>query len=318
MTTLYIDRKGAELDHEAGAVVVRVNGERIATLPLGPAERMIVRGAARIACPLLAAAWSRGITLVLLGGRMGEIAAMQHGPAHADARIRLLQYRLALDPAGRSARAQRLVLAKVSTQRLLLRRALMSRADARGALLDAIATVEGVRRRLQRGEGDSLGALMGLEGAAAAAHFAGLAALFPPSLGFTERNRRPPRDPVNACLSLGYTLLHAEAVRAAHRAGLDPLIGFFHQPAPGRESLACDLVEPLRPKIDEWVWELFRARTLRDAHFASADGACLLGKTGRQHFYAGYETIAPPMRGWLRRSCAMLVRSLREQPGLTA
>jgi hypothetical protein len=124
----------------------------------------VVRGASHIACRLLAAVWARGITLVLLGGRMGEIAAMQHGPTHADARIRLLQYRLAADPAGRTARARRLVLGKVSAQRLLLRRALASRPEARGPLLDAIATVEGIRRRLQQGAGGDLETLMGLEG----------------------------------------------------------------------------------------------------------------------------------------------------------
>jgi hypothetical protein len=70
------------------------------------------------------------------------------------------------------------------------------------------------------------------------------------TLIFGGRNRRPPRDPANAVLSLGYTLLHFEAVRACYGAGLDPMIGFFHNLDFGRESLACDLVEPLRPRLD--------------------------------------------------------------------
>lgn len=101
--------------------------------------------------------------------------------------------------------------------------------------------------------------------------------MLPPALGFTGRNRRPPRDPANACLSLGYTLLHAEAVTAAQAAGLDPLLGFYHRPAFGRESLASDLIEPLRAEVDAWVAALFRDRALREDHFTrpeSPGGAC--------------------------------------------
>ena len=92
--------------------------------------------------------------------------------------------------------------------------------------------------------------LRGIEGAAAAAYFQGFTRLFPPSLEFTGRNRRPPRDPVNAVLSLSYTPLHFEAVQAVCAAGLDPLIGFYHELVFGRESLASDLIEPLWPKVD--------------------------------------------------------------------
>ena len=55
----------------------------------------------------------------------------------------------------------------------------------------------------------------------------------------------------------------------------DPLVGFFHRPAFGRESLACDIVEPLRPRIDEWVWQLFRTRLLRTDSFVEDKGAVL-------------------------------------------
>ncbi len=156
-------------------------------------------------------------------------------------------------------------------------------------------------------------ALRGIEGAAARAHFSGLAAVLPPSLGFTGRNRRPPRDPANACLSLAYTLLHAEATGVAHAAGLDPLLGFYHRPAFGRESLASDLIEPLRAEVDLWVWTLFRDRDLREDHFTFDKGACLLGKAGRQGFYAAWSAQVKPLRRWLRLRCAALARTLRDE-----
>jgi CRISPR-associated protein Cas1 len=158
-----------------------------------------------------------------------------------------------------------------------------------------------------------LDSLRGVEGAAQAAYFRAYVTLFPESLGFGGRNRRPPRDPVNACLSLAYTLTHFEAVRAADAAGLDPFLGFFHEIAFERESLACDLMEPVRPSIDAWIWEMFRTRTLRPEHFHSDKGACLLEKTGRARFYESFETFLPRAAGRLRGYCRLLARALRLQ-----
>lgn len=90
-------------------------------------------------------------------------------------------------------------------------------------------------------------------------YFEGLTALFPAELGFTGRNRKPPRDPVNAALSLSYVLLYADAAIAAHQAGLDPFVGFLHKPEFGRHSLACDLMEPARPLVDRFVLDLFES-----------------------------------------------------------
>lgn len=311
MTTLYIDRKGIDLDHEPGAIVLRLDGVRTGTLPLGPIDRLVVRGVDTISARLLSELWQRRISLVVLGGRRGEVQGVLYGPTHADAQIRLRQYALHQDPAERLRRARALILAKVSAQRRLLREGLAARPDSRKPLFDAVATVENIRARLLAGEPSDLDQLMGLEGAAAAAHFDGLAGLFPPALNFSGRNRRPPRDPVNACLSLGYTLLHFEAVREVQVAGLDPLLGFFHQPFAGRESLASDFIEPLRPRLDRFVWHLFRDETLRPSHFSQDGEACLLGKAGRKSFYEAYEAFIPPLRRWLRLASRNLVRELR-------
>lgn len=102
-------------------------------------------------------------------------------------------------------------------------------------------------------------------------------------------------------------------MRSTHAAGLDPLLGFYHRPAFGRESLACDLIEPLRPFADEWVWRQFQSHALRADHFTQDKGACLLGKAGREHFYAAWERQAPIPRRWLRLRSAHLARNLRQE-----
>ena len=139
----------------------------------------------------------------------------------------------------------------------LLAEGLRLRPGQRRLLLRGQAALSDALLSLRETGGLSAAQMMGIEGAAAAAYFEAFGALLPPAAGFSGRNRRPPRDPANALLSLAYTLAHFEAVAAAQRAGLDPAVGFLHALFPGRESLACDLVEPLRPFCERLVWRLF-------------------------------------------------------------
>jgi CRISPR-associated protein Cas1 len=309
MATLYLDRKDLRLRRESQAIALYQGGERRGTLPLSLLERVVVRGRVELDTAVLGELAEQGVGLLVLSGRQGRAQATLLGRPHADARRRVAQYRLHGDPAWRLDWSARLVRHKLRGQARLLREALGNRPDARRPLLAALESIERVLAQLRAEPGD-LNRVRGLEGAGAAAYFAGYGQLFPPALAFTGRNRRPPRDPVNAALSLGYTLLHHEAVLASHRAGLDPLVGFFHDLAYGRESLASDLIEPLRPRLDRWVWGLFRERTLRGDQFTRDGEACLLSKAGRESYYGAYEDFAMPLRRLLRRYCLQLAKSL--------
>jgi CRISPR-associated protein Cas1 len=311
MASIYVDRRDALLDADGGALVVRVDGERAATLPLGGAGRVVVRRAGAITHRLLATLGERGIGLLVLGGRKGEPVAHMLGMPHADAAIRAGQHALAADARRTLALARLAVRGKLAGQRALLQEALD---DGRGERRLLLAGEAMLADALDRSAGaETLDELRGQEGAAAAAYFRGFATLFAPSLGFGGRNRRPPRDPVNACLSLAYTLVHADAVRAAWVAGLDPQVGFLHALLPGRESLACDLVELARPGADRLVARLFRERALRAEHFSEADGACLMGKAGRAAFYEAFEAGMGGERRRLRHAAAALARLARNR-----
>ena len=90
------------------------------------------------------------------------------------------------------------------------------------------------------------------------------------------------------------------------------MLGFLHVPERGRESLACDLMEPLRPHVDEWVWHRFAARDLRPEHFTvRPDGGCLMGKSGRAAFYDRFEPLARGLRRLLRWQARRLAADLR-------
>lgn len=312
MATLFLDRAQLELRTDGGTLAVYENGRRCSTVPLNLLDRVVVQGRqTRLESGVLLKLAEAGAATVFLSARGSRQVALVLGPRHNDAAVRIAQTMRLGDADYCAGWSRGLVAAKLRRQHALLVQCEQRRPDARQALFTARATLDGIRAQLA--ETPPVESLRGMEGAAARAYFAGLGAVFPPSVGFKGRNRRPPRDPVNACLSLGYTLMHFDAVRAAHAAGLDPLIGFYHRPSFGRESLASDLIEPIRPLLDAWVWELFRTETLRDDHFNRENGACLLGKAGRERFYVRWESFARTHRRWLRVRCGQLARDLRRE-----
>jgi len=342
MATLILDRSDLEIRLDGDALALYEPAGRRGTVPIKLLERVVMQGGVRLDAGVLTRLAEGGVATLLLSKRHSRRVALVLGPAHNDAGIRLAQGRRVFDPQWCAAWARRQVGAKLRAQIRLLRAALEDRPDARKPLTDALASLHGMRENFplsprgieedssaypdpsppanppqppfaKGGSGLEIASIRGLEGAAARAYFQGLAALFPPALEFTGRNRRPPRDPVNACLSLGYTLLHFDAVRACHMAGLDPLLGFYHRPSFGRESLASDLIEPLRPHFDRQVWQLFRERSLRADHFSRDGNACLLGKAGRAAFYQDYEAHAAPTRRLLLRQCRILARHLKAE-----
>lgn len=310
MSTLYLDRKNLALKLEGQTLVLVEEDERRGTVPLKMLEKVVVRGNIGLESRLLGALAAHQVDVLFLSGRGSHARCMSFSHHHNDVRRRLAQFKVHSDAALRRDLACRLVLAKLSRQTQLLTDALSARPDLRKPLRDSLATLETIRANIGQTPADalSLAQLRGYEGAAAASYFSAYTRLFAPALQFNQRRKRPPPDPVNACLSLGYTLLHFDAVAVCHIAGLEPLLGFYHDPAFGRDSLACDLIEPLRPRLDSLVWSLFRDKALRAEHFSSDDHACLLNKAGRQRFYARYEVFARPVRRLLRLQAHRLAR----------
>ena len=320
MGLLLLDRAQLEIKSEGDALALYEAGQRRGTVPLKLIDRCIIHGSqTRLDSGVLIKLADAGVTTVLMSPRSPRRAAIVLGPQHNDAAVRLAQALRVMDDAWCRQWALGVVQAKLARQHRALQTLQNQRPDARKPLFDALQTLASIRVTLNEAAtdttthqpGPSLDSLRGHEGAAARAYFAGLAGVMPPTLQFAGRNRRPPRDPVNACLSLGYTLMHSQAVQACSVAGLDPLLGFYHRPAFGRESLASDLIEPLRPAVDLWVWELLRTRTLREDHFTQDNSACLLGKAGRQLFYAAWGDNAKPWQRWLRAQAQALARVLR-------
>jgi CRISPR-associated protein Cas1 len=297
MGTLYIDRKDIEIRLDGQALAFYSGNGREGVIPLAPLKRIVMIGGVRLDTSILGRLCKLGISVLLLSGKRLEFRGILHGRLHNNGLLRLRQYEKALSEEFSLNIAREIVRRKIKGQRDFLLDVRARRPDLEKALRSAIITLQEIVETA--GQADTgMDSLRGLEGGGASVYFSAYTMMFPKSLGFQRRNKRPPLDPVNAMLSLCYTMLHFEMVREIEVIGLDPTIGFYHQFDYGRESLACDLVEPHRPHVERFVWELFRDRVFTVRNFAMDDErpGCYLKKKARRRFYPLYEEWAKERR----------------------
>lgn len=214
---------------------------------------------------------------------------------------RIEQFRMARDETFCLSLARQFVHGKIRNHRTLLMRNHLESPDV------AIT-------KLKRASEDALAAesieqLLGIEGAAANQYFQQFNGMVKveddlPGLGmtikntkqrqfnfnFNNRNRRPPTDPINAMLSLAYSILAKDCTLAALAVGFDPYLGFYHQPRFGRPALGLDLMEEFRPLIAEsTVLTCVNNRVVTDQDFVKAGDAVNLATAGRKRFFQTYE-----------------------------
>ncbi len=209
---------------------------------------------------------------------------------------RVEQFRLSRDPAACLALARRFVHGKIRNHRTLLMR---NHVEPPAPILAKLKTLAESALKAE-----SIETLLGTEGAAASFYFGQFAGMLKPDDGsdgehagaapmcfnFTGRNRRPPTDPINAMLSLAYSLLSKDCTLAALAVGLDPYIGYYHQPRFGRPALALDVMEEFRPLIGESVvLTAVNNRMILPKHFVQAGQAVNLSPAGRKLFFQVYE-----------------------------
>ncbi len=288
LNTLYVMSEDAYLSLEGENVVINREKEPIARYPLHTLQSIVSFSYAGASPALMGACAEKQIGLVFCSPR-GKFLARAVGPMQGNVLLRRMQYRVADDPA-LSCRAARMMIfgklynARWSVERTRRDHAMrineekFSAASARlRALLPAVA------------EETSMDSLRGLEGTGAVAYFEVFDDMILSGkdvFSFHGRNRRPSLDPVNAMLSFAYSLLAHDCASALESVGLDAYVGFMHRDRPGRESLALDLMEELRPCMaDRFVLTLINNRVMKAADFDFREsGAVLLTDEGRRTF----------------------------------
>ncbi len=266
--TVYVTSAGAVVRRSGERLVVWSRKQKLAEIPFAEIADLVLMGNVTLTPAVLGTLVDRGVETVLLS-HAGRYRGRIVGGASSNVRLRLRQYDLHRDEPATLALAKRIVIGKTHNQRAMLQRH-VRRHGGTDALDAAIRALLAAAARTELAE--TLDEARGCEGAAAAAYFRVFGELLRnDDFTFEGRTRRPPLDPVNALLSLGYTLLFNVVEGAIRTVGLDPWLGTLHAPLAGRPSLACDLVEELRaPIVDALVVSAINHRAFAKTDFEDA------------------------------------------------
>lgn len=282
--SLYLTEQGATLSRRGERLVVEREGETLADVPASKVLRVFVFGNVSLTTPAIAYLLREGKEVAFLSGR-GRYYGRLISSESKNPMLRRAQLRATDDADVCLDLSRSIILGKLKNQRRLLHRRPGPKASPAAAEITALIA--------KANAAQSLAALRGMEGLAARVYFGAFGELLD-KMTFTGRRRRPPPDPANSLLSLGYTLLTYEAFSAAASVGFDPYIGFFHADTYGRPSLALDIMEELRPAVVDTLvmGAINRAQiTPGDFDLGSEDGKpiALLRDDARKRFLALYE-----------------------------
>jgi CRISP-associated protein Cas1 len=296
LNTLYVSTEGAWLRKEGETIVVEVDGEKKAQLPLHHLQSIVCIGRVLISPPLMGHCTERGMSISYLGP-YGKFLARVEGPISGNVLLRREQYRRTDNPEACSKIVRYFLIGKTHNQRNVLRRALRDHSEKMSA--EASKALDIAQRRLTHiaenlFHENRVDGLRGLEGEAAQVYFSIFNHLIRANTDFfvfSGRNRRPPRDAINAILSLVYTLLTHDCRSALETVGLDPAVGFLHRDRPGRPSLALDLAEEFRSALaDRLALSLINRKQLNSKDFKTLEnGAVILTDDARKTLLKAYQ-----------------------------
>lgn len=308
MTTVYVTEPYCTLKKEGDVLVIQVpeqegKSKRKIEVPLIKITRIVIWGDSTLTPAALAALLEQKVEIAWLDA-WGRFRGRLVPAEGKNSLLRLSQFRVHEDATARLRLAKAFVRGKLHNMRTLLLR--YSHKDEDEEVKKAI---DELYRLLEQVEalpsqdvppqdtarpqaGTVWGRLQGIEGMASAHYFAVFGRLLRSDggLSFDNRNRRPPRDPVNALLSYGYTLLMHNCAGALQACGFDPYIGFLHASQYGKPALALDLMEEFRPiVVDSVVLTLVNNRILTREDFIEELGSVRLQEVGRRRFLEKFE-----------------------------
>lgn len=293
LNTLFVTSEDVYLSLEGENVLANREKTVVARYPLHTLQTIVSFSYAGASPALMGACAEKGIGLAFCTPR-GRFLARVCGENNGNVLLRRAQYRAADDPGRSCLIARTMIFGKLSNSAASIQRTLRDHAPrvADCGLEEAVGQIRDLLPMVL--DAVDLDALRGLEGVGASAYFGVFDHLVlnrKEDFFFHGRNRRPPLDRVNALLSFAYSLLAHDCASALESVGLDAYVGFLHRDRPGRQSLALDLMEELRPCMaDRFVLTFINNRMIRPEDFQTQDsGAVLLTEEGRKKFLKAWQ-----------------------------
>ena len=280
---LVVQTPGAQIGQRGDQLVVSVKGEETRKLPGQQVRAIYCFGAVQITAQAAETCLELGIDVSYFSPA-GRFLGLLRGLPASGVDARRGQYRLFELPGVRLQLAREVIRAKIHNQRVML----MRNGDVPDRVVGLLANFRDATESAR-----GLTELLGIEGSAAALYFEQFESMLKQREGWKfdwrGRNRRPPRDPVNALLSLGYSMLAKELTGVCHSVGLDPFLGFMHQPRYGRPALALDLMEEFRPLVaDSVAISLINRGELGPEDFIRSANGTFLNDRGRKPFWEAW------------------------------
>ncbi|MBF0550812.1 MAG: CRISPR-associated endonuclease Cas1 [Deltaproteobacteria bacterium] len=287
---LYVDTIGAYLSLSQDCIKITApGGMDIGSASLEKLREVVLCGPVQATTQVLHSCLKRHVPIHYMsqhGRYLGHCTSW----LHHHGLLREAQWRTHFDP-GRALELARIIVgSKATNMRTLMMRYLKDDRNEGDAI-----DFERIKDLKKKGQtADNLDTLRGYEGAATRVYFGQFARYIKPErrsfFPFDERNRRPPRDPVNAMLSFGYSLLAKDCQGTGGRVGFDPYCGFYHTMKYGRPSLALDIMEFFRqPIVDSMVISSINNGIFKENDFLQYQNTCYLNEKGRKKFLAQYE-----------------------------
>ncbi|MBX7224371.1 MAG: CRISPR-associated endonuclease Cas1 [Blastocatellia bacterium] len=288
MATLYLTEQHTTVRREQNRLVVEREGKVLGSVHDFNLERVVVYGSVQLTTAVIEHLLVNGIDTVFIG-RGGKYKGRLAPLESKNVLLREKQFERTREAGFALRIAQAVVAGKLNNCREVLLRYQRNHPE-----LEFKKETDRLMGYVQRvATAGSPESLLGLEGSAATVYFAGFAKMFRSELKFDQRVRRPPTDPINSMLGLGYTLLANEGISAVAAVGFDPYFGFYHKLDYGRCSLALDLIEEFRPiTVDRLVSQLVNLGMVANHSFtAGEDGAVWLKDEARKRFFVEYERM---------------------------
>jgi len=289
---LHIQTQGARVQRSGEVLEITKGGKELASVPIKDIAQVILHGNIQITTQAMNFLLNQGIPVTHLSTG-GWFYGISHGLDGGNLETRRSQYRLTEDPIRCLEMSRPFIEGKIANQRTQLRR--------NGKMVPDRVLSDMAKLETQCQDATTTDQLRGLEGLAAHLYFSHFVAMLRPRVGVWSseeglrlemegRNRRPPRDPVNALLSYAYGVLVRECTVACAGVGLDPMAGFFHVPRPGRPSLALDLMEEFRPvAADSAVITAINTGMVGPSDFRQVGDACWLASSGKKALLQAWE-----------------------------
>lgn len=284
MAVIYIKEQGSLVQKNGGRIVVSKNAQPLLEFPISNIDGIALMGNVQVTAQALHFLLQQGIDIshyTYSGQYLGQTAA----ESSKNIFLRFSQYELYNNEKKRLDFARTIVSNKIGNQLNIIEN---HRWEDYPQWRDDAAQIRRLKEKVS--DAETANELLGIEGMSSNIYFRSFGHMFHCDFEFRGRNRRPPKDPINVIISLGYTFLTKEICSALEAESFEPYLGFLHGIRYGRKSLALDIIEEFRqPVVDRMALKMFNKRMLSNYDFEMEDDRVILNTDGFRKFCFEYE-----------------------------